>query len=186
MFKKIIPILLILISINAYSQKCKTDKDPFTDEIITSFDFHNKIVYFEIKNDSITFTTTFFYRGERKHEFNEGSEILFKLEEGSKIGLKTIKKTKPKIENVTTSKVNPFLYGFGGGFNTGNSQNYTTYSFTFSLTKNELKKLAESKIEIIRIPDTDEGEHADLLPKGETKQKMKAIKRGASCIMESI
>ncbi|GAA3611970.1 hypothetical protein Q4Q39_04700 [Flavivirga amylovorans] len=186
MQKKTIIILLILISIKTYSQKCKTDKDPFTNEKITSFDFYNKTVYFEIKNDTIRFDIKFNYWGEREHEFDEGAEILIKLENGSKINLKTIKKAKPKIESITSSSNGPFFPGFGGGFNTTSSENFTAYSFTFLLNKTELKSLTESKIDIIRIPDTDEGEHVDLKAKGRTRQKIKAIKKGATCINENI
>lgn len=186
MIKKIALILIILISIKTYSQKCKTDKDPFTDEKITSFDFYDKTVYFEIKNDSIRFNIKFNYWGEREHEFDKASEILIKLENGSKINLKTIKQSKPKIESITSSSNGPFFPGFGGGFNTTSSENFTAYSFTFLLNKTELKSLAESKIDIIRIPDTDEGEHIDLKAKGKTKRKIKAIKKGAVCISESI
>lgn len=186
MIKKTALILFLLISIKTFSQKCKTDKDPFTNEKITSFDFYNKTVYFEIKNDSIRFDIKFSYWGERKHEFPEGTEILVKLENGSKIELKTIKQSKPKIENITSSSNGPFFPGFGGGFNTTSSENFTAYSFTFLLNKTELKSLTESKIDIIRIPDTDEGEHVDLEAKGKTKQKIKAIKKGATCISENI
>ncbi len=186
MIKKTTLILIILISIKTYSQKCKTEKDPFTNEKITSFDFYNKTVYFEVKNDSIRFDIKFNYWGERKHEFNKGEEILIKLENGSKINLKTIKQSKPKIESVTSTSNGPFFPGFGGGFNTTSSENFTAYAFTFLLTKTELKSLTESKIDIIRIPDTDEGEHVDLKAKGKTKQKIKAIRKGATCISENI
>lgn len=186
MTKKITLILLLLISIKTYSQKCKTDKDPFTNEKITSFDFYNKTVYFEIKNDSIRFDIKFNYWGERKHEFDKGTEVLIKLENGSKINLYTIKKSKPKIESVTSSSNGPFSSRFGLGFGTTSSENFTAYSFPFLLNKTELKSLSESKIEIIRIPDTDEGEHVDLKAKGKTKKKIKAIKKGATCISENI
>jgi hypothetical protein len=109
MTKKTIIILLILISIKTYSQKCKTDKDPFTNEKITSFDFYNKTVYFEIKNDTIRFDIKFNYCGEREHEFDKGAEILIKLENGSKINLKTIKKAKPIIENIASSSNGTFF-----------------------------------------------------------------------------
>ena len=184
MIKKFTFIFLIFLSIKSYSQKCKTEQDPFTNEKITSFDFHNKTVYFEIKNDTITFDITFNYWGEREHEFKENTEILLKLDNGSKIDLKTVKKSKPKIESVTSSS--GFFPGFGGGMTTSSSENFTAYSFVFLLTEGELKKLADSEIDIIRIPDTDEGEFIDLKAKGRTKKKVKAIKKGAAYIGEKI
>ena len=184
--KKIPLVLIILISIKTYSQKCKTDKDPFSNEKVTSFDFYNKTVYYEIKNETVKFEIKFNYWGERKHEFNEGSEILIKLEDGSKLNLKTIKQSIPIIESVTSLSNGPFSAGFGGGFGTTSSENFTAYSFTFLLSKIELKKLMENKIDIIRIPDTDEGEYVDLKAQGKTKKKIKAIKKGATCINESM
>ena len=184
MIKQISFIFLILLSIKTYSQKCNTDKDPFTNEEITSYNFYNKTVYFEIKNDTITFDIIFNYWGEREYEFKEGTEILIKLEDGNKIDLRTVKTAKPKIEIITSSIINPFFTGFGGGVS--KSENFTAYSFTFLLNKTELKKLAESKIEIVRIPDTDEGEYVDLESKGRVKQKFKAIRKGANCITENI
>jgi hypothetical protein len=186
MMKNLTIILLIFISIKAYSQKCKTDKDPFTNEVITSFDFDYKTIYFEIKNDTIRFDIKFNYWGERKHVFGEDSEILIKLEDNSTISLKTIKKAKPKIESITSSSNGPFFPGFGSGINRTSSEKFTAYSFTFLLNKTELNRLAESKIEIIRIPDTDEGEHVDLKAEGRTKKKIKAIKKGAICMIKKI
>ncbi len=185
MLRTVIIFFLILTSINTYSQKCKTEKDPFTNEEITSFDYINKTVYFEIRNDTIRLDVKFQYWGEREHEFSEGAEILLKLKNDSKIKLKSINKAKPKIESITSSSYAPVLFGFGGGSAT-NSRNYTAYSFTFLLNKTELNRLAESKIDIIRIPDTDDDEHIDLEAKGVTKKKINAIRKGALCLSEKI
>jgi len=177
------------MSFKIYSQKCKNDKDPFTNEEITSFDYNRKTVYFEVKNEKILFDIVFNYWGERKYEFEKGTEISIKLENGSKFNLKTFKKSSPKIENVTSRSSSGFFQGFpgfGGGMTTSSSENFTAYSFVFTLTKAELKKLAESEIDIIRIPDTDEGKFIDLKAKGRTKKKIKAIKKGATCINENI
>ncbi len=184
MTKNITLVLFILSSITSYSQKCKTDRDPFTNDKITSFNFNNKTVYFEIKNDTITFDITFNYWGEREHIFDRNTEVLLKLENSSKVELRTVKKSKPKIESITSS--NGFFSGLGGGMTTSSSENFTAYSFVFNLTETELKNLAESEIDIIRIPDTDEGEFIDLKAKGRTKKKIKAINKGASCINENL
>lgn len=186
MAKEITLVLLCLLSLKTYSQKCKTDKDPFTNEEITSFNFYNKSVYFELKNDSIKFDIKFHYWGERKHEFKEGTQIFMKFENGLKTNFKTTKKAKPTVESITSSFNAPFFPRFGGGFSTTSSENYTAYSFTFLINKTELKNLAESKIEIIRVPDTDEEEHVDLRAKGRTKRKIKAIRKGAKCIAQNI
>ncbi|NVN17434.1 hypothetical protein GUA46_03695 [Muricauda sp. HICW] len=184
MTRKISIIFIFFLSIKIYSQKCKTEQDPFTNEKITSFDFNDKTVYLEIKNDTITFDITFNYWGERDYEFEKKTEVSFKLENGSTIVLTTIKKSEPKIENVTSS--NGFYQGFGGIMTTSSSKNFTAYSFVFLLTESELKKFADSKIELVRIPDTDEGEYVDLKAKGRTKKKIKAIIKGANCIIEQL
>ncbi len=184
MIKKTTLIILILLSAKVYSQKCKTAKDPFTNEEIKSFDFKNKTVYFEIKNDSITLDIVFNYWGEREHIFKEGTGLSIKLETGAKIDLKTIMDSKPKIESsISTSG---FYMGLGSGMTSTKAENFTTYSFVFLLTESELEMLAESKIEIIRIPDTDEEKYVDLEAKGRTGKKIKAIKRGATCMSENI
>ena len=184
MIKKATLITLILLSVKVCSQKCKTEKDPFTNEEKTSFVFKNKTVYFEMKNDSITFDIAFNYWGEREHTFKEGTGFLIKLENGSKIDLKTITESKPKIESVISSS--GFYLGFSSGMTSTRSENFTTYSFVFLLTESELKMLAESKIEIIRIPDTDEEKYVDLEAKGRTRKKIKAIKKGATCMSGNI
>ena len=184
MIKNILPLLFfILLSYNNYSQKCEIQKDPFTDEEIVSFNFNAKTVYFELKNEKIFLEMVFHYWGERDHEFNEGTEVLLKLEDGNKMDLKTINTSKPKIEQVKSST---FVPGFGGGMTTSHSENFTAYSFTFSLTQNELNNLAESRIEVIRIPDTDEGKYVDLKAKRKTKKKIKAVNKGAICLSENL
>nr|WP_288933287.1 hypothetical protein [uncultured Allomuricauda sp.] len=182
MIKRAILIILILMSVKIYSQKCKTDKDPFTNEEITYFDYSYRTVYFEVKNDTILFDVVFNYWGEREHIFKEGTGLSIKLESGAKIDLNTIMESKPKIESsISTSG---FYMGLGSGMTSTSSQNSTAYSFVFKLTEPELKKLAESKIEVIRIPDTDEEKYIDLEAKGRTRKKIKAIKKGATCLIQ--
>ncbi|PID67885.1 MAG: hypothetical protein CR968_04380 [Flavobacteriia bacterium] len=181
MAKKIL-ILFFLVAVQTYAQRCKVEKDPFSNETITFFDYKAKTVYFKVKNDSITFNVKFNYWGEREYVFDKGTEIRIKFDNGADIALKMVKKAKPIIELVTSS--NATIIGFYGGFNVVSSENFTAYTFTFLLNKDELKKLSESKIDVIRIPDTEEGEYVDLKAKGLTKKKMKAIKKGATCIRE--
>ncbi|MCZ2846206.1 MAG: hypothetical protein O2U61_06920 [Candidatus Bathyarchaeota archaeon] len=185
MIKNILPLLFfIVLSYNTYSQKCEIQKDPFTNEQIVSFDFRAKTVCFQLKNERVFFEIVFHYWGERDHEFKEGTEVLLKLENGNKMGLKTINTSRPKIEQITSSS--GYFPGYGGGMTMSSSENFTAYSFTFSLTPTELNKLADSKIEVIRIPDTDEGKYVDLEAKKKTKKKLKAVNKGAICLSENL
>lgn len=186
MIKNIILLVCtIAITNSAFSQKCVSEKDPFSNEQIYSFDFRNKTVFFKHSNNETNFEINFNYWGERSHEFNSGTEISIKLKDNNKLVLKSINKSTPKIENVTTS--NGFYSGFGfGGITSFRSDKYTVYSFSFVLSGTELAQLSKSKIEIIRIPDTDEGKFVDLKAKGRTKKKINAIQKGALCISESI
>ncbi|WP_308993870.1 hypothetical protein QLS71_012255 [Mariniflexile litorale] len=177
--KTLLFINLILISLNSFSQKCVDETDPFTNERKISFDYNYKTVYLQLIDEKIEFEITFSYRGERSNEFKENTELLFKLENGNILTLKTFRKSIPKIEQINYSSN---TFGYGMGMSMSNSQNYSTYSFAFSLSKTELSQLAESKIDLIRIPDTDEGKFYDLESKGETKKKIKAINKGATCM----
>ncbi|MBU2949435.1 hypothetical protein KO493_01855 [Tamlana agarivorans] len=170
-----------VITSTCLSQKCKNETDPFTSVNKTFFNYEFKTVYFEIVDEAVAFEITFSYIGERNFEFNENSEVLFKLENGTILNLKTNRKAIPKLELISYASNSFGAFG-GMSMTTSRSQNYSTYSFSFLLSKRELNQLAESKIELIRIPDTDEGKFHDLEPKGETKKKIKAIKKGASCI----
>lgn len=181
-------ILLLLfftvLSNNIYSQKCKVQKDPFTNEEFVSFDYEAKTVYFELKDDKIYFEILFHYWGDRDYAFQEGTEVQLKLEDGTKMELKTIRNSQPKIERITSST--GYFPGFGGGMTSSSSENYTAYSFAFLLSPSDLNKLAESRIEIIRIPDTDEGKYVDLEAKNRTRKKIKAVQKGAGCLRESV
>ncbi|MFX0558644.1 hypothetical protein ACOCEA_17715 [Maribacter sp. CXY002] len=181
--KTLIFITLILFSSNSFSQKCVDETDPFTNERKISFDYNFKTVYFQVIDKKIEFEITFSYRGERGTEFKEGTEILFKLENGNILNLKTTRKSISKIEQINyTSNT----FGYGMGMSMSNSQNYSTYSFAFTLLKTQLDQFSESKIVLIRVPDTDEGKFYDLEDKGETKKKIKAIKKGATCMSSFI
>jgi len=184
MIKKIL-ILILFISITdkGFSQKCEDIVDPFTNEKRTTFDYKNKTVFFQLKEGNILFEIIFNYWGERNHEFEKNKEVLFKLVDGSTISMTTIRKAIPKIEQINSSTIYP---GFGGGVPISNSEKFTAYSFAFLLSNTELSELSKSSIELIRIPDTDEGSFIDLKAKKRTKKKIKAIRKGAICIKSHI
>ncbi|PQJ20997.1 hypothetical protein [Tenacibaculum sp. SG-28] len=173
-------IFLFFIS-SAFSQKCKTKVDPFTDERVDYFDFENKTVYFELRNKEVTFEIVFYYLGNRDFEFNEETDILLKLDNNEKLTLKSIRVSKPRQEQFSSTTS---YQGFfrTGGYSMSSVDTYTAYSFKFLLSESDLIKLTNYKIKIIRLPDTEEGKYHDIEAKKGTKRKVKAINKGAKCI----
>ena len=178
--------LLFFLALTAgiYAQKCEVKTDPFSNEQVVSFKYGQRAVYFELKSEQILFEIVFNYWGERSHEFEAGTSILFKLENGQKIELKTIRIARPKTELIATSS--GLFPSYGGGMTMTTSENFTAYTFAFTLTQEELKQLAVSPITVIRIPDTDEGKFIDLEANKKTKKKIKAVNKGAVCIAEHL
>lgn len=173
-------IALFNIILNVYSQKCKSEIDPFTNEKIDSYNYGNKTVYFELKKNEISFEIMFYYLGERHYEFKEGTEMLLKLENNKKLSLKTVRISKPRFEQVSSASRIPSL--FGNTMTTFSSDTFTGYSFEFKLSKESLEELANSRIKLIRLPDTQDGKYYDVEGKGRTKPKVKAVNKGAKCI----
>ncbi len=178
-------LLIFLTFLAVKAQECTVEEDPFTNQETVSYNYDYQTVFFQKKGERIFFEILFNYWGERNKEFEEKTEIQIKLENGTKLALKTIRKSLPKIEEQNSSTN---LYGgFGSGIVISNAKKSTVYSFAFILTNEELKKLAESKIEIIRIPDTDAMEFVDISAKNKrSKKKIKAIYKGANCINEHL
>lgn len=184
MDRKIFLFSIILITfLKVNSQKCQITDDPFTNQETISYNYDYQTVFFQKKGEKIFFEMLFNYWGERNKEFEEKTEILIKLENGTKLTLNTIRKSLPKIEEINASTN---LYaGFGNGMVISNTKKYTVYSFAFILTNMDLKKLAESKIDIIRIPDTEELEFIDISAKRKSsRKKIKAVYKGANCLKE--
>ncbi|WP_067037973.1 hypothetical protein [Allomuricauda sp. CP2A] len=178
-------LLIFLTLFKVKAQKCTVEEDPFTNQETVSYNYDYQTVFFQKKGNSIFFEILFNYWGERSKEFDEKTEIQIKLENGTKLTLKTIRKSLPKIEEQNSSTN---LYGgFGSGIVISNAKKYTVYSFAFILTGEELKKLAESKIEVIRIPDTEALEFVDISVKRKrSRKKLKAVHKGANCIYEHL
>ena len=82
------------------------------------------------------------------------------------------------------SSSNNLYPSFGGGLSMSSlkTENFTAYTFSFEITKDELTEFSISDIELIRIPDTGEEGFVDLKAKKRTKPKTKAIKKAATCI----
>ena len=158
-------LLLVLIfpftSISA--QKCKVEKDVFTNESIASFDYQKKMLYFEHKGGNTTFGFQITYNGELNVIIPKGTEILFKLENDETVALTTANDAAP------ISQVSP--YGV-----------ITFYTYVMELTEENVNKLAKIAISDIRYPD---GKGGFIDYKSNRKWK-RIIMKGAECMSEQL
>ena len=165
MKKSLLAIIILTLSLSGFSQ-CKVEKDAFTNEKVVSYNYHNKVIYFDYRADSILFEIMFDYDGAIKVLIPAGTELMFKLENGEIIKLLTI------IDSAPMSKVE-------------SNSIRTKYSYRMILTRDEIKKMANSYVTLIRYPDT-KGGFTDAKLTGLAKKFAKAIYKGAKCIYENI
>lgn len=144
-----------------FAKKCKEETDPFTNEKVLSYNHHNKIVYFEYKQDTIIFELRVNYKGEINVSIPAGTKLLFKLKSGEILKLKTYRDAYPKT-NATSSTI------------------YSSFQFAMGLTKEQLEKLASEKMKQFRYPDPDGGYIDQKL----NFINCKVIMKGAKCIYE--
>jgi len=167
--KRLLLIFFVLFAIglsNIYAQKCKVENDPITNEEIISYNFKEKSIYFESKNDSLLFEIRCNYKGNIKVAIPEGSEIFFKLKDGEIIKLKTIEEAIPKSHAYATQ--------YSAGV-------YSTCQFKMRPTKEVLKKLSAAKLALIRYPNPDGG-HLD---QEISFLSAKVLMKGANCILSN-
>ena len=172
--KKLFVFLIVLClmsftTVNA--QKCKVGKDPFTGEKTVSSDFSHRTIYFEYKGDKIHMELKFTYKGQLHTDIPTGTEILFKLENDEILKFAIVEDAPPK------TKV--------GHDNAGYSYVTTDYSFVMLVSKDELNKMASSKVVLIRYPDA-QGGTLDYTPKGLGKILTNAIYKCANCIKDNL
>ena len=99
----------------------------------------------------------------------KGTEIILKLENGEILKLATAYDASPKTD-ASSSMYSATIY--------------TNYFYPIELTKDEVNKLATSKVVLIRYPDTQGGTR-DFEPKGFTKKLADVLQKGAQCIREN-
>ena len=147
-----------------FSQKCKVTKDEFSGETVASFDFKDRMVYFECKGATVRLELTFDYSGELNVMVPLGSDLLFKLENGSKINKKTTVDASPKTKVVASAFIQ------------------TDYTYIVELSKEEVEKMATAKVTMCRYPDT-KGGYLDIPIKGKWQG---ALFDGAVCMQGNI
>lgn len=167
---KNIKILLSMILIANFSylnaQKCNVTNDEFTKEKIVSYDFNNRVVYYELKNDTIRLEMVFNYNGECNVFIPKGTELLFKLENQEIIKLNTFMDAAPNT-NVSGNTV------------------ITKYSYKMVISKEQIANLATSKIILLRYPDA-KGGYLDYQFKGFGKILSNILLKGAECIKSNL
>ena len=158
--------ILLLGFCNLYSQKCKVEPDPFTKENVVSFNFMSKIIYFEMKGGVVHMEIKATYNGSLKVIVPQGSEVMLKLDNDQIIKLTTSADAVP-ITRATATQ-------YSASMN-------TDYSYVMEVSKEDIKKLAESKANLIRYPDT-KGGSTDIKLSGFNGKLANEIKKGAECI----
>jgi len=161
--------LLLMGFSNAFSQKCKVGTDPITNEHSVSFDYANRTVFYEYKGALVNLELKFDYNGVLKVIVPQGTEIIFKLENGEIMKLVTASDAPPKTD-ASSSMYSTTIY--------------TNYYYPIQLSKDQVKQLATSKVVLIRYPDTQGGTR-DFEPKGLTKKLADVLQKGALCIQEN-
>lgn len=170
---KIILSLLVLFSISVIdvnAQKCQVKEDPFTNEKVVSFNWKRGVVFYEHKSDEIKFGVKCNYNGEQNVTLEKGQKIFFKLANGETLELLTCVDATPESQIVSSQY---------------SAAVYTSYTFIFCLTKEELNKFATSKMTAFRYPDTN-GEYLDIILKGKKNKYARAVQEGGQCIQSNL
>lgn len=163
-------ILLSLSTIDADAQKRQVSEDPFTNEKVISYNWKGGIVFYESKTDEIKFGIRCTYSGEQNVTIEKGNKAFFKLDNGEVMELLTCVDAHPDTH------INASQYG---------ANVYTFYTFVFSLSKDQLDKLAKFKTTAVRYPDTN-GEYLDVILKGKRNKYTKAVLEGGQYLVSNM
>lgn len=151
--------------LHAQKNRCQTKTDAFDQQVITSYHW-SEWFYIEHKAGIIKAELEYAYSGVLDVVQSTGTELMFKTENNEVIKVYTSTDSQPTVKH------------FGGGKTVVIK---TYYRYTFVLNKEDLKKLANSVVNLIRFPDPVGG-FKDLEAKGYIKKYVNAITDGAKCI----
>jgi hypothetical protein len=118
----------------------------------------------------IDFQTTFTFSGEQNVTFPAESVVFFKLNTGKILSLKSIREANPQ------TKVYANQYG---------ATVLSNYTFSFQLTKEELKTLASGNIIFMRTPNVSGGTIDYEIKKG-NKKFVNKMTKGAQCMYSNL
>lgn len=163
---RLIQTLILIFAVSAASGQCKVEADAFTGKKTVHFSFRNETLVFSLVDEKPSIQIKFNYSGEYNSIEKAGSEMMVKTDGGEVMTFKTIKDAPP----VTTVNGYSIL---------------SQYTYLFAPTKEDLEKIAGSKLTNMRYPD-GKGGHADLEFKGGAKKWGKAMVEGAQCLLENM
>lgn len=156
-------LLINLFFLNgAYAQKCEVENDAFTNKKVVSFNYENKMLYFERKEETITFSFQIHFSGKRKVVMPKGTKVLFKLENDETF-LLTVK-----------TDATPIIQADPNGI-------ISIYMPVMDLQKEHVNHLSKTKVDHIRY--SYEGRFINY--KGNRKWK-RILMKGAECISEHL
>lgn len=156
-------ILLFFSLIHSYGQ-CKTERDDFTKETITKFEWadwntEKFTVSFHFKNDDGILTLGYLYNGKLETIIPQGTEVLFKLENGEILKFQIKSDAVPKYFTI------PGVV--------------TQYHYSFPITNHDIEKISNGKVDKIRLTDPSKPEgtiDTDFFNKG--------LRKGAECLLK--
>lgn len=158
-------LLFLLVSYAGMSQ-CKTKKDPFSGEEVTTFYLKNRSLFtYNHTSKDVVLNLRVSYKGHLNEHMAKGSKIMFKLSDGTIMEFVSDKEIAPVSEV--------------------HDQIYTYYAFNIKLSEQELQKIAASKIAYMQKPDMKGGAVTiDIKKNGSNFWKF--FNTGAKCIAKNI
>jgi hypothetical protein len=162
--KKLASFIVLFFSLIYSYGQCKTEKDEFTKETITKFEWadwntEKFTVSFEFKNNVGNLTLGYLYNGKIETIIPAGTEVLFKLENGEILKFQIKSDAVPKYLTI------PHVV--------------SKYHYSFLITNPDLEKIFKDKVDKIRLTDPSK-------PEGtvDTELFNKGIRKGAECLLK--
>lgn len=169
--KTIFMIIVTSFSIVAQAQKeCQVKLDPISNvKMIETWYWQNNTGYTYQEGNYLRHFIVFQYNGEKNIAFEKDSEVIYKLEDGTILRLKCNAQIAP--DSRLRSAGDKMMVD-------------TYYKFTFEITEDQLKKLAQSKVIFMRWPNPDGGT-SDRESRF-MKKLAKKIQDGALCVLQNM
>jgi hypothetical protein len=162
-------ILMFALACSARAQKCEVSTDPITNATRVIF-FDDQNLYdtqYELKAGQVMLTKVITYESAMNVVAPAGSEIVMKLENGEILTLKSAGET-------------------AGSVNMMNGIN-TAFTFIFPVTREQLSKLAASKVVFMRVPSLAGAGTRDIEKKDwNIKKSHEAMMKGAACMLQNL
>lgn len=165
-------VLVLLYSHISFGQECQKGPDPFTNEPVLSFEWKvggGRTLFYESRGGKITLEIKFGEIGAIEHTIPQGSEVLFKLDNGDIIKTSTMLEVRSAVSTST--------------IDADNSMTFSMYYLKMEITAEQLKQFSKFRVTNMRIPDL----HGGFVTYG-TKELRNKFERflfeGAVCLMD--